>query len=57
MYAYLMGKKRVLEPEPEPEPIREPTPEPEPVPEPEKKGKLRYILIAVAGILLSKLKT
>jgi len=57
MYAYLMGKKRVLEPEPEPEPIREPTPEPEPVPEPEKKGKLCYILIAVAGILLSKLKT
>ena len=47
MYAYLMGKKRV------PEPIREPTPEPEP----EKKGKLRYVLIAVAGIILSKLKT
>jgi hypothetical protein len=55
MYAYLMGKKRV------PEPIREPTPEPEPEPEPieepEKKGKLRYVLIAVAGIILSKLKT
>ena len=51
MYAYLMGKKRV------PEPIREPTPEPEPIEEPEKKGKLRYVLIAVAGIILSKLKT
>jgi hypothetical protein len=55
MYAYLMGKKRV------PEPIREPTPEPEPEPEPieepEKKGKLCYVLIAVAGIILSKLKT
>lgn len=38
---------------------RDPTPEPEPEPieEPEKKGKLRYLLIAVAGIILSKLKT
>jgi len=59
MYAYLMGKKRVPEPEPEPEPIREPTPEPEPEPalEPEKKGKFGYGLIAIAAIILSKLKT
>ena len=41
--------------EPTPEP--EPEPEPQPIEEPEKKGKLRYILIAVAGIILSKLKT
>jgi hypothetical protein len=53
MYAYLLGKRA------EPLAAREPTPEPEPEPieEPEKKGKLRYILIAVAGIILSKLKT
>ena len=57
MYAYLMGKKRVPEPEPEPEPIREPTPEPEPALEPEKKGKFGYGLIAIAAIILSKLKT
>jgi hypothetical protein len=57
MYAYLMGKKRVPEPIREPTPEPEPEPEPEPIEEPEKKGKLRYVLIAVAGIILSKLKT
>ena len=39
------------------DPTPEPEPEPEPIEEPEKKGKLRYLLIAVAGIILSKLKT
>ena len=52
MYAYLMGKKRVPEPEPEPEPIREPTPEPEPVPE--KPRRFGYVLIAIMGLILSR---
>ena len=52
MYAYLMGKKRV--PEPEPEPIREPTPEPEPVPEPEKPRRFGYVLMGVMGLILSR---
>jgi len=54
MYAYLMGKKRV--PEPEPEPIREPTPEPEPepVPEPEKPCRFGYVLMGVMGLILSR---
>lgn len=55
MYAYLLGKR--AEPLAAREPTPEPEPEPEPIEEPEKKGKLRYILIAVAGIILSKLKT
>jgi hypothetical protein len=56
MYAYLMGKKRV--PEPEPEPIREPTPEPEPepVPEPEKPRRFGYVLMGLMGLILLKLK-
>ena len=50
-----MGRR--IEPPAVREPTPEPEPEPEPIEEPEKKGKLRYILIAVAGIILSKLKT
>jgi hypothetical protein len=56
MYAYLMGKKRV----PEPEPVREPTPEPEPVreptpePVPEKPRRFGYVLIAIMGLILSR---
>jgi len=57
LYAYLIGKRvepvAVREPTPEPEP----EPEPKPIEEPEKKGKLCYLLIAAAGIILSKLKT
>ena len=48
MYAYLMGKKRVPEPEPEPEPV------PEPVPEPEKPCRFGYVLVGVMGLILSK---
>ena len=59
MYAYLMGKRietlATREPTPEPEPESEPEPVPEPVPE--KKGKFGYGLIAIAAIILSKLKT
>jgi len=53
MYAYLMGKRI------ETLAVREPTPEPEPVPEPvpEKKGKFGYGLIAIAAVIISKLKT
>ena len=46
MYAYLMGKKRV----PEPEPVREPTPEPVP----EKPRRFGYVLIAIMGLILSR---
>jgi hypothetical protein len=54
MYAYLMGKKLI--PEPEPEPIREPTPEPEPepVPEPEKPRRFGYVLMGLMSLILSR---
>ena len=48
MYAYLMGKKRVPEPEPEP------TPEPTPEPEPEKPCRFGYVLMGVMGLILSR---
>jgi hypothetical protein len=51
MYAYLMGKKRVPEPEPEPKP------EPVPEPVPEKPCRFGYGLIVAAAIIFSKLKT
>ena len=51
MYAYLMGKRI------ETLAVREPTPEPEPEPVPEKKGKFGYGLIAIAAVIISKLKT
>ena len=57
LYAYLMGRRVETLAAREPTPEPEPEPEPQPIEEPEKKGKLRYILIAVAGIILSKLKT
>jgi len=48
MYAYLMGKKRVPEPEPEP------TPEPTPEPEPENPCRFGYVLMGVMGLILSR---
>ena len=48
MYAYLMGKKRV--PEPEPEPVPESVPEPEP----EKSCRFGYVLMVVMGLILSR---
>jgi hypothetical protein len=50
MYAYLMGKKRVPEPEPEPEPVPESVPEPEP----EKSCRFGYVLMVVMGLILSR---
>ena len=48
MYAYLMGKKRVPEPEPEPKP------EPVPEPVPEKPCRFGYVLVVVMGLILSR---
>ena len=55
LYTRLRVRKVMLQPEIEKEP--EPEPEPEPEIEPVKNYTWQYVFIAIAGLILSKLKT